>query len=366
MTAADGPSKILFVTRSLHVGGMEQMVIELANSIRKQGNEVKLCTIEDPGQLAQNLPTQIELIALNKPPGLRLEYAFRLRRILSAWRPDIIHSHNETGHFYAALANLGNAARTKLVHSKHGRGDLSNKKSILRNRLASRLSDIVVAVSEDVANVCKHVEKVPSENVRTVINGIDLGDYVSIARKRNPDDPIIFGHVGRLDKVKNQRLMIKALHTIRAQLPNSKLHIAGDGPLRASLEELVRDLGLIDSVKFLGYQSDIAATLTQIDIFLLSSVSEGTPLVIIEAMASGCPIVATNVGGLSEMIDDRRSGLLVPTEDVASLAQRMLELATDQAMRIRIGERAREVAKARYGIERMTREYCDIYHSLLK
>ena len=366
MGQTDKAVRVLFVVRSLHVGGMEQMVIELATSLREAGYQVRFCTIEDPGQIAgQLLPVSIKLDALNKPPGLRLDYVYRLRTLLDAWRPDIIHSHNETGHFYASLANIGVFRNTKLIHTKHGRGDPGDRKSVIRNCLSSRLSDIVVAVSKDVANVCSEVENVPASKVRTIINGVGLDPYLRLNRDGIDKGPIVFGHVGRLTEVKNQKLIIDAFGKVHKQLPQTRLVIAGDGPLRSELEQQARSLGIASSITFLGYQSDIASVLSELDIFLLSSVSEGTPLVVIEAMAAGCPVIATDVGGLSEMIEDQQSGMLVPSGDAISLANRMLELASDKERRDRLGKRGREIAQARYSLHRMVREYREIYEAML-
>ncbi|MGI9424895.1 MAG: glycosyltransferase [Hyphomicrobiaceae bacterium] len=358
--------RVLFVVRSLHVGGMERMVIELAAGLNPTHYQVRFCTIEDPGQLADHLQSAgILLDALNKPPGLRLGYVRRLRAILDAWRPDIIHTHNDTGHFYASLANVGRGSKARLLHTKHGRGDPDDRKSVIRNWLSSRLSDVVIAVSDDVEKICREVEKVPAGKVRTIINGIKLDPYLSLKREGPASGAILFGHVGRLSEVKNQRLLIEAFAIVHRQLPQSRLAIAGDGPLRSELEEQTRTLGIASSVDFLGYRSDVAAVLSDIDVFLLSSQSEGTPLVVIEAMAAGIPVIATDVGGLSEMLKDRQTGMLVPPGDARSLANRMLELASDKEKRYRLGERGRENAKAHYSLERMIRDYSEIYESLL-
>ncbi len=366
MTMPERTTKILFVVRSLHVGGMEQMVIELATSLHGRGYDIRFCTIEDPGQLASQLQRPgIEPHALNNPPGLRLDYAYHLRKLIASWRPDIIHTHNETGHFYASLANMGIFSTAKLIHTKHGRGDLEDRKSILRNRISSLLTDVVVAVSDDVGTVCRDIENVSAGKVRTIINGISLEPYLALNRDEPDTDPIVFGHVGRLTSVKNQKLMIDAFHKVHNQLPHSRLVIAGDGPLRPELEAQVLELGIASSVSFLGYQSDIASVVADLDVFLLTSVSEGTPLVVIEAMAAACPVIATDVGGLPEMIEHHQSGLLVPSGDVEALTKNMLLLANNKALRQQIGQRSRSIARSRYGIERMVQDYCDVYGSMV-
>ena len=364
MRSAEGTLRILFVVRSLHVGGMEQMVIQLATGLDPARYDVKFCTIEDAGQLADRLTEKgIELVALNKPAGLKLGFALRLRKIINAWQPDIIHTHNETGHFYAALASVGRR-KSRLIHTKHGRDNPENKKAVARHRLSSRLSDVIVAVSDDVAKVCEEVEKVPAHKLRTIVNGIDLESYLKIDRQGGNPQPIVFGHVGRLSEVKNQKLMIDAFAQVCREIPDCRLVIAGDGPLRNELEDQASGLGVSDQVSFLGYRSDIASVLSDFDVFLLSSVSEGTPLVVIEAMAAGLPVVATNVGGLAQMLKDQQCGFLTPSGDAQALAGRMIELAANHEMRLRFGERARQIAAARYNLRRMIDEYCDIYDAL--
>lgn len=359
--------RILFVVRSLHVGGMEQMVIELAGALDPAKYEIQFCTIEDPGQLADQVAARgIELTALNKPPGLRPGYIAKLRTILNEWQPDIIHTHNDTGHFYAALANAARLKRCKLIHTKHGRGDIDDRKAITRNWLSSYLSDLVIAVSDDVASVCRDIEHVRSKKVRTIINGIKLEPYLNLKRDTHGETSITFGHVGRLSAVKNQRLQLTAFAEVLRKVPEARLEIAGDGPLRAELQATSQELNLGSSVTFLGYRSDIADVLRDVDVFLLSSVSEGTPLVVIEAMAAGLPIIATNVGGLPDMISDCRTGYLVASGDVDGMTKRMLDLACNQDQRFTFGERGREVAKSRYSLDRMVNDYEAAYQSLIQ
>jgi len=364
---SENPVRVLFVVRSLHVGGMEQMVIELAAGLDPKRYLVRFCTIEDAGQLAERvLAAGIELDALDKPAGLRLEYIGRLRAIIDAWKPDIIHTHNDAGHFYASLANLGIRRKVKLVHTKHGRGEPDDRKSVIRNCISSRLSDVVVAVSEDVAKVGREVENVPAGKIRTIINGVELAPYLKLDRVEKEAGETVFGHVGRLSPVKNQKLLLDAFARVCEQLPTVRLSIAGDGPMKAELEERARDLGIASQDSFLGYRSDIATVMSEFDVFLLSSVSEGTPLVVIEAMAAGLPVIATAVGGLPEMISDQETGVLVPTQDVEAMATQMLELANHSGRRIQLGVRGRQLATTEYSLQRMLRDYDEVYEGLVE
>jgi len=176
-------TNLLFVLRNLDVGGMERLVIDLAGDLHGQQYKVSVCTIEDEGQLAPLLKDKgIEVIPLNKPYGLKLGTALKLKKIIQQQQIDLIHSHNNTGHFYASIANRLLLSPKPLIHTKHGRGDPTDKKSVFKNKLCSLLSDRIIAVSEDVAKVCLEVEDVPKHKVETIINCVDIEPYIEAAQ----------------------------------------------------------------------------------------------------------------------------------------------------------------------------------------
>ena len=358
-------AKILLVVRNLDVGGMERMIIELVNSIDRDQFESLLCTIEDPGQLADSLVASgTRLIPLQKGPGLSMRCVLKLRGVIKQEGIDLIHTHNETASFYATLANRLLLKPRPIIHTKHGRGTPDNKKSVIRNRLSSMLTDIVVAVSDDVKSLCHDLEWVPERKLRTIINGVGLDPYVRAAERRADRSEFVFGHIGRLSTVKNQGLLIRAFSQVQKSVPGARLVIVGDGSKRAELAALVKELDIEDEVDLAGYRSDIPEQLSGVDCFVLSSLSEGTPLVVIEAMAAGCPVIATDVGGLRAMIDEGETGFLVKSQDQQALAERMTFLANNKDECRRMGQKAQRNALDNYSVKDMARQYEDLYRSL--
>lgn len=358
-------AKILLVVRNLDVGGMERMIIELVNNMDRDQFEPLLCTIEEAGQLADNLAASgTRLIALQKGPGLSMQCVFKLRDLIKQENIDLIHTHNETASFYATLANTLLFKSRPVIHTKHGRGTPENKKSVIRNRLSSRLTDIVVAVSADVKKLCHDLEWVPERKLRTIINGVGLEPYVRAAEQRSERAEFVFGHVGRLSAVKNQGLLIRAFAEVVKSVPYARLVIVGDGDKRAELAALVKELNIENEVDLSGYRADIPEQLSNVDCFVLSSLSEGTPLVTIEAMAAKCPVIATDVGGLRAMIAEGETGFLVPSQDQAALAERMTYLAEHRDECLLMGERAQRHAVENYSVEDMVQSYQALYHSL--
>ena len=357
-------AKILLVVRNLDVGGMERMIIELVNNLDRDHFEPLLCTIEDAGQLAGGLTASgTRLIPLHKGPGLSIRCVLKLRRLIKQEKVDLIHTHNETASFYATLANRLLLKPRAIIHTKHGRGTPENKKSVIRNRLSSMLTNIVVAVSDDVRTLCHEIEWVPERKLRTIINGVGLEPYVRASEERSDRDEFVFGHIGRLSTVKNQGLLIRAFSLVLKSVPNARLVIVGDGSKHAELADLVKELNVEAEVELAGYRADIPEQLSNVDCFVLSSLSEGTPLVAIEAMAAGCPVISTDVGGLRAMIEDGKTGFLVKSQDQEALAERMTFLAKNRDKCRRMGEKAQHHALENYSVKDMARKYEELYRS---
>lgn len=358
--------RILFVVRALDVGGMERLVISLIKGLDPDRYEPIVCAIEAPGQLAPMLTDAgIQLVSLDKAPGLSFAAVKQLHRIIRENDIDLVHTHNNTGHFYATFARRFCTRRVPLIHTRHGRETPHIKKSVMRNALCSRLSDLVVAVSHDVAEVCRYVEKVPVRKLRTIVNGVSLQPYIDAARKRQTASNIVFGHVGRLYEVKDQAVLLRVFSRFLATYPDSELALVGDGPLRLELERLATDLGIDKSVIFYGYRSDIPDLMAGFDCFVMSSLSEGTPLVVIEAMAAQCPVIGTDVGGMSEVVVEGRTGFLVASGDEDAMLERWMHLAANRERYRRIGIEGQSVAQSTYRLEDMIEQYEALYRTLL-
>jgi glycosyltransferase involved in cell wall biosynthesis len=294
--------------------------------------------------------------------GLRTTLA-RAVRCLRALRPDVLHTHNPHPHLVGSVAAalLGLPA---VVNTKHGRNDPDRRAAVLLNRFAALLSRTVVAVSDDAARVATAVERVPRRKVRLIRNGIDLAPFPppDPAARRGPVRAI---HVARLNLIKDQTTLLEAVRLMADRVPDFRLTVVGDGPRR---EDLLADrdrLGLRDRVDFLGERADVPALLAQADLFVLSSLQEGLSLTLLEAMAAGLAVVATDVGGNREVVVPGETGLLVPSRSPDRLAEAILACVRDPAATREMGRRGRSRVEREFGLDATVQQYENLYESVV-
>jgi glycosyltransferase involved in cell wall biosynthesis len=257
-----------------------------------------------------------------------------------------------------------------VVHTKHG----SNPKGgtrLLAGNVAGRFVDAFVAVSPETAAFANRRREVAQRRLLVIPNGISLDrfrpDPAARARVRKelgvePDGWVV-GTVGRLAVEKNQALLLRAVAPLLGR--QARVALVGDGPLRRELAQLAAGLGIADSVHLLGARGDVPDVLNAFDAFVLCSDTEGLPLAVPEAMATGLPVVATAVGGIPTVVEEGRTGFLVPTGDADALRDRLARLRADPPMARACGERGRRTAVARFSSERMQRDYAELYRRLL-
>ena len=306
------------VVLNLEIGGLERVVSDLCLGLAAQGTQVSIVTLRSGGTLAAGLAQQgVQVHQLNLGDGLRPGNARQLACVLEDLRPEVVHSHGEAALFYTGLVKLF-GGRFRHIHTRHGYEDVSWR-GRLRNRLGHLSCQAVVCVSADLAAHCVKSEGLAAHKVRTVINGVNLQPFRCLERPDYVENEPVIGHVARLATIKNQALLLRSFARLLTCYPCARLEIVGDGPERHHLEIMSHELDMAQSVTFHGETQDVAARLANFHIFCLSSDSEGTPVSVIEAMAAGCPIVATDVGGLAGLVPET-AGLLVAVNDPEALA----------------------------------------------
>jgi glycosyltransferase involved in cell wall biosynthesis len=224
-------------------------------------------------------------------------------------------------------------------------------------------SDRVVPCCGAVAQHLKLRTFIAGRRPTVICNGIQVNDFQSVS-PRNSDGIFVFGAVGRLAPVKDHMSLLEAFAQVHRSHPNCRLDLLGDGPLRATLESRARALDISNFVHFLGSGLQVAQFLSRIDAFVMSSLSEGLPLTVLEAMASGLPVVATSVGAIPEMLDAAQCGWLSRPSDPGDLAAAMSAAASASDLRER-GARARSYVQEHYSVEQMTQGYEDLFWGLL-
>ena len=235
-------------------------------------------------------------------------------------------------------------------------------------RVLSRFVFKVVGVSDQTSQNMNKYVKIPRSKITTIVNGIDGSKYSNNTEKNeekkklglDPQAPVI-GMIGRLVKEKGLEYLILALKTIVLNYPDIRLLIVGQGILQGNLKELVIQNGLQDNVVFTGSRLDTPQLYKVFDLFVLPSISEGLPMVLLEAMAAGCPIIATKVGGVPSLIQHGFNGSLVPPKDPDSLAHEILKLLGDSEIRNEYIENGKQIFNQSYDVRIMTRRYEDLY-----
>jgi glycosyltransferase involved in cell wall biosynthesis len=298
----------------------------------------------------------------------------RLKAHLGAGNADILHIHNPFGYYlYGALAArlTGGTQVVQTLHAtvmfdrnaRKGAGRFAVERTKALFWAAAMLTDGLVSVcSEAEANI-RHRFLLRGNRLFVVENGIEMARFLAVPN-RQPRDEIVVGAVGRMSSEKNHRILIQAVALVRRNHSNVRLRLLGDGPLEPKLKKLVRNLGLDDIVQFFGFSNDVAGFMGGLDIFALPSNSEALPLSLLEAIASGLPVVATAVGGVPRILQNTGCGWLCPAENPGALAQ-AIESAIASPNLMDRGERARQLVAERYAVERMAHDYERLYQRLL-
>jgi sugar transferase (PEP-CTERM/EpsH1 system associated) len=298
--------------------------------------------------------------------------AFRMARVFRSLAPDIVHTRNWT--CIDAILGARLAGVRRVVHGEHGREAADpTGANPLRRRVRRALAPLVsrfVTVSQDLHRWLVDDVRVPAPKVQTIYNGVDTtrfapGDREEARRALGiPLEAGVVGTVGRLDPVKDQAGLIRAVAGIQGQRP-AMLVIVGDGPLRGALDGLRYELGLGDRLRLLGERQDIPQILQALDCFALPSVGEGVSNAILEAMATGLPVVATRVGGNVELVRDGVTGRLVDVGQPEVLGRALAGYLGDPSLVRRHGAAARARAERDFGLARMLEGYGELYRSLM-
>jgi len=357
---------IVQVLSSFGVGGQERVALDLSIGLRARGHDLTVISLAggDDGPLAEEFAAAgIATVTIGRRDGLDPLLTARLALQLRRLRADVVHTHNPVPLIYGApAARLVGAAA---IHTKHGRNPGGRAHLLLRQQ-AARLVHAFVAVSGVTAAQAREQQDCAPGKLHVIPNGIRLERFTPDARARAavraelgiPDDAWVVGTVGRMDEFKNQVMLVRAMSGSLSR--RHRLVIVGDGPARPAVEALVAGLAEPGYVHLLGRRMDVDRLMPAFDVFALPSRSEGLPLVLPEAMASGLPVVATEVGGVPAVIDEGATGLLVPVDEVA-LADALGQLATDPARARSMGKRARIAALSRFSATRMVDDYLSLY-----
>lgn len=361
---------------SLDLGGLERVVLDLIRAGRDNGYYNSVVCLDRRGRLADTAEAMGAQVHCLGNEAERALATGRAETLFARLRPHVLHTHQ-----IGALWHLGRAARRRQIavvhteHSDHARmapGAMGKLKSRWWWHAAARQAGHFCCVSDDIARSVCRWRTVPPAKVSVVANGVDTRLYGASGRReevRNslgiPLDAQVAGTVGRLSEVKRQDVLIRAFARLQQSHPQLWLLLVGDGPERKALENLSVALGVSDRVRFAGYQASTHHYLSAMDLFALSSRHEGLPLALLEAWATGLPLVSSAVGGIPRAVEHGRTGLLFESGDDAALADAIARLLDQPCLRSAIAEAGRAQVQATYSLQRMAGEYASRYRAAL-
>ncbi len=360
----------MLVVDSLEVGGAERHVVDLALALRRKGHEVAV-TCSAAGELSDlldraNVPVRALLGRLVKR-RVSVTYAREIGRLVRDQRFDVVHAHIYASAAASALATLGTGV--PLVVTEHTEGAWQGRRAHLVSRLICRRARRVIAVSSPIRRRLIERDGVSPEKISLVPNAvIPAPDTLP----RSPDAPPegwhegpLVGVVARLQPEKGIANFLKAAARISSSCPQARFLVVGEGPLRGELLRLADSLGLGERMRFLGHRADARDLIGLLDVLAVPSLTEGTPLTVLEAMAAGVPIVASAVGGIPDQVTHDREGLLVPPDDPVALGDALLEVLQDPGRARRLGEAARRRADSEFAHATMVGRIQTVYGAAL-
>jgi glycosyltransferase involved in cell wall biosynthesis len=334
-------TKVLHVTFDMTIGGAQQVIRQLVENMDKSEIQSEVVCIDNRlGELGEILQEQgIKVHLLNRQPGFDISLIKQLHQLIKTEHYDVIHCHQYSPYVYGLLASLLTSA--KVIFTEHGRfyPDYGTMKRQLLNPIFSLFTYKITAISQATKDALVKFENFKASGISVIYNGIR--DFSGVEVDKNtlkshfsiPEGVFIFGTISRLQPIKNQAMMIRAFAVVHSEYGNTHLLIVGDGESRASLEQLGKELKLEHHITFTGFQKDPYQFHKVIDIFLLTSFSEGTSMTLLEAMSFSTPCIVTGVGGNPEIVINGKTGVVVPSNDVGRLSEAIKGLLTDEVIR---------------------------------
>lgn len=365
--------RLMQITHDLAIGGLQQVIVNLCRTIDKNKFDVSVLCLRDGGEFLDEVEEMnIKVYVLpQKSNGVDYFAFLKVAKILRQENIDIIHTHNTQPFIDGTIGAIFSNTRT-LVHTDHARNFPDKKRYMFAEWLMSKYAYKVVGVSEHTSQNLVNYEKISKNKIITIPNGIDESIYNIKINKDNkkkelgidPSSPVI-GLGVRLTQQKGITYLLKAMTSIISAFPDITLLIAGQGESESELKNEAKELGVDKNIRFIGPRMDMPEILKILDLYVLPSIFEGLPMVLLEAMAAGCPIVATDVGGNSMAVIDGKTGVLVETKRPQLLADAIIRLLNDPELRDEYAKNAYERFKAEFTVATMTTRYENLYSEAL-
>jgi glycosyltransferase involved in cell wall biosynthesis len=361
---------IAHVVVSLEMGGAERMVVDLARAQTSRGHRVMVYALNKAtNPTLRGLLTEagVPVEELARGSGIDVRVLARLALAFRSQRPHVVHTHNEPPLIYATSA--ARLVGAPAVHTSHGPHKLSRGADLLV-RGAARLTQRYVAVTGALVEKLSGSGEVPPAKLRVIENGVNTDSFRPTAAERTtvraelgiPPSAFVIGTVGRLAPEKNYGFLIRAAEPLLAK--GAHLLFVGDGVERTRLEQQAAESPNRAAIHFAGSQPDVRRFHAAMDVFSLTSTMEGLPIALLEAMASGLPVVASAIGGIPLVVEDGVTGLLIPSGEPEAFSTALGRVDRERPQAAAFGAAGRDRVVARYGLARMVDQYLDLYQEV--
>ena len=348
--------------------GAEVMVYNLLKGLQHYEDLEPMAIILNKGRLAEEIhKLGIKVHILDETTLSFYEITQTVKKLIKNQPPDIIHSHRYKENILAYLG-YRSLNGVRLIGTQHGMPEMDRGRAGLKHRIISKINFLilsrkfshVVAVSRDIGRFFVREYGFKQEKVSVIHNGIEIP---KMSRQRKDGDSFIIGSSGRLFPIKDYSFMVEIAKKILGTIGNIRFQLAGDGPERSKIQALIQNYGLNGTFELKGHVEDISAFYRSLDLYLNTSIHEGIPISVLEAMAYGLPVVAPKVGGLTEILDDGVQGYLVSKRDPEAFAEKCFLVYKDSSLRRRMSQAARDKVKQSFSVEKMVQQYYNLYLS---
>ncbi len=364
--------RVMHVTFDMRIGGTEMVIKNLVEANEDRGIQMSIFCIEEPlGPWGDSLQANgLKIESSHRKLGFDTSLILKLRAYIKANEIDVVHCHQYTPWVYGALAAL--FTKAKVIFTEHGRfyPDTSSWKRSFINPVLMRVTSRATAISHATKNALDVYEFIPKQRIDVIYNGIKPLQIDSATKSKTksdlaiPEGSVVLGTIARFDPIKNQEMMINAFSAALRQSKNLILVLVGDGEMRPALESLVEREGIEEHVRFTGYIKDPAHHLAIMDIFLLSSLSEGTSMTLLEAMSLSKPCIVTDAGGNPEIVAHQQTGLVTENANQQAFASAIKTLCSSHTAIEEMGANGYEAYCEKFTAKHMVAQYAALYREI--
>lgn len=363
--------RLMLISHDLAIGGLQQVVVNICRTINREKFKISVLCLRALGEFMSEVEKLgIKVFFLPQKRGTDYFSFLKVAKILRREKIEVIHTHNTQPFIDGTLGALLSGVKT-IIHTDHARDFPDKKRYMFAEWLMAHFAYKIVGVSEHTSKNLIKYEKISKKKIITIPNGIDGQKYsIKIDKKAKRkelgvkgDGPVI-GVGVRLTKQKGITYLLRAMPKIAAAFPDIALIIAGEGPLEDQLKKEACDLGIRKNVFFIGPRLDMPDLLKIFDIYVLPSIWEGLPMILLEAMAAGCPIIATDVGGVATAINHGENGSLVEAKNFEFLANEIINLLSNNELKKKYSTNGLKIFKSKFNSKSMTDSYEKLYQRI--